>query len=297
MDEQVLLTDEYVILTDSSADLDQEMVDKLELEVLPLTFLIEEKSYFDYPDNREMAPKDFYDREREGAMPTTNAVNVGQATDAIESILKKGKNVLVLGFSSGLSTSFNSMKIAAEELSEQYPQRKIYAVDTLAASLGQGLLVYYAAQLKKQGKTIEEVRDWVEENKLHLCHWFTVNDLMHLKRGGRVSAATALVGTMLSIKPVLHVDNEGHLINVSKARGRKASLDALVNKVGELAIDPAKQTMFLSHSDCLEDAQYVAKQIKEKYGTQEFFFNYIGPVIGAHTGVGCVALFFMGKER
>lgn len=288
---------DYVILTDSSADLDQKMVADLGLEVLPLTFLVEEKSYHDFPDGREMNPRDFYQKVRDGAMPTTNAVNVGQATDAIEPLLKAGKDVLFLAFSSGLSTTYNSIKIAGEELSEQYRSRKVYVVDTLCASLGQGLLVWHAVQHKRAGESIEQVRDWVEENKLHLCHWFTVNDLMHLKRGGRVSAATALVGTMLSIKPVLHVDNDGHLINVSKARGRKSSLDALAAKVGELAVDPAEQTMFLSHSDCLEDAQYVADQIKARYGTQKFYFNYIGPVIGSHTGVGCVALFFLGKER
>lgn len=288
---------DYVILTDSSADLDQKMVADLGLEVLPLTFLVEEKSYHDFPDGREMNPRDFYQKVRDGAMPTTNAVNVGQATDAIEPFLKAGRDVLFLAFSSGLSTTYNSIKIAGEELAEQYQSRKIYVVDTLCASLGQGLLVWHAVQHKRAGESIEQVRDWVEENKLHLCHWFTVNDLMHLKRGGRVSAATALVGTMLSIKPVLHVDNDGHLINVSKARGRKSSLDALAAKVGELAVDPRSQTMFLSHSDCLEDAQYVADQIKAKYGTQKFYFNYIGPVIGAHTGVGCVALFFLGKER
>lgn len=286
---------DYVILTDSSADLSAEMVDELGVEVLPLSFLIGENSYQNYPDNREMAPKDFYDRVRAGAMPTTNAVNPTQALEAIEPLLKAGRDVLILGFSSGLSATYGSMKMAADELSEQYPERKVLAVDTLAASLGQGLLVYLAVQHKKAGKSIEEVRDWVEQNKLRICHWFTVNDLMHLKRGGRVSAATALVGTMLSIKPVLHVDDEGHLINMSKARGRKASLDALVNKVGELADDPAEQTMFLSHSDCLEDAQYVAEQIKARYGTQKFEFNFIGPVIGAHTGTGCVALFFIGK--
>lgn len=288
---------DYVILTDSSADLDQKMVADLGLEVLPLTFLLEEKSYRDFPDGREMNPRDFYQKVRDGAMPTTNAVNVGQATDAIEPFLKAGRDVLFLAFSSGLSTTYNSIKIAGEELAEQYQSRKIYVVDTLCASLGQGLLVWHAVQHKRAGESIEQVRDWVEENKLHLCHWFTVNDLMHLKRGGRVSAATALVGTMLSIKPVLHMDNEGHLINMSKARGRRASLDALVAKVGELGIDPASQTMFISHSDCIDDARYVADQVKEKYGTQIFYFNYIGPVIGSHTGVGCVALFFLGKER
>ena len=289
--------DDYVILTDSSADLDQKLVGELGLEVLPLSFLVEGKSYHDYPDGREMPPKEFYQKVRGGAMPTTNAVNVGQATEAIEPFLKEGRDVLFLAFSSGLSTTYNSIKIAAEDLAGQYTGRKVYVVDTLCASLGQGLLVWYAAQQKKAGKSIEEVRDWVEANKLRLCHWFTVNDLMHLKRGGRVSAATALVGTMLSIKPVLHVDNEGHLINVSKARGRRASLDALAGKGGELCPNPSEQTMFLSHSDCLEDARYVADQIKARYGTQKFYFNYIGPVIGSHTGVGCVALFFLGKER
>jgi len=275
----------------------QDLVQDLGLEVLPLTFLIGEKSYCNYPDNRDMEPKEFYNHIRNGAMPTTSAVNMSQYVEKLEPILQAGKDVLVLAFSSGLSATCQSAMLAAEELKERYPERKVYAVDTLCASLGQGLLVWHAAQRKKAGGTIEEVRDWVEENKLHLCHWFTVDDLMHLKRGGRVSAATAVVGTMLQIKPVLHVDNEGHLINMSKARGRRASLDALVAKVGETAIDPAAQTMFISHSDCLEDAQYVADQIKAKYGTKEIILNYIGPVIGAHTGVGCVALFFLGTKR
>jgi DegV family protein with EDD domain len=163
--------------------------------------------------------------------------------------------------------------------------------------MGEGLLVWHAVQQQKQGKSLEEVRDYVEANKLHLCHWFTVDDLFHLKRGGRVSAATAIAGTLLNIKPVLHVDNEGHLISMSKSRGRKASLDALVDRMAKTAIDPASQTMFISHSDCLADAEYVAKQCKEKLGVPEVIINYIGPVIGAHTGVGTVALFFLGTER
>ena len=170
-------------------------------------------------------------------------------------------------------------------------------VDTLCASLGQGMLVAQAAQLRQQGKSMEEVRDWVEDNKLRQCHWFTVNDLFFLKKGGRVSAATAVVGTMLQIKPVMHVDDAGHLINVGKARGRKASLTALADKVGELAEDPASQTMYISHSACLEDAQFVADEVKRRYGVKEIVINSIGPVIGAHTGPGCVALFFMGKHR
>ncbi len=287
----------YTIITDSSCDLPDSLVKELELEVLPLAFIMDGKTYRNYPDNREMAPKDFYNKQREGSMATTNAVNVGEAADAMEAVLKRGEDVLVLAFSSGLSTTCNSFQIAAGDLAEQYPDRKIFVVDTLCASLGQGMFVYQAARLRQAGRSIEEVRDWAEQNKLNQCHWFTVNDLFFLKKGGRVSAATAVVGTMLQIKPVMHVDNEGHLIKVDTARGRKASLNALVDKVGELADNPAAQTMFISNSDCQEDAQYVADQIKARYGTEEIIINSIGPVIGAHTGPGCVALFFTGKHR
>ncbi len=287
----------YTIITDSSCDLPDSLVKELELEVLPLAFIMDGKTYRNYPDNREMAPKDFYNKQREGSMATTNAVNVGEAADAMEAVLKRGEDVLVLAFSSGLSTTCNSFQIAAGDLAEQYPDRKIFVVDTLCASLGQGMFVYQAARLRQAGRSMEEVRDWAEQNRLNQCHWFTVNDLFFLKKGGRVSAATAVVGTMLQIKPVMHVDNEGHLIKVDTARGRKASLNALVDKVGELADNPAAQTMFISNSDCQEDAQYVADQIKARYGTEEIIINSIGPVIGAHTGPGCVALFFTGKHR
>ena len=288
---------DYIIITDSSCDLPDNLVKALELEVLPLSFIMDGKTYRNWPDNREMSPDQFYGKEREGLMATTNAVNVGEAADAIEAVLKQGKDALILAFSSGLSTTCNSFQIAAQELAEQYPDRKIYVVDTLCASLGQGMFVYQAAKLRQEGKTMEEVRDWAEETKLRQCHYFTVDDLFFLKKGGRVSAATAVVGTMLQIKPVLHVDDEGHLINVAKARGRKASLTALVDKVGELAEDPASQTMFISNSDCLKDAQFVADEIMKRYGVKEIIINSIGPVIGAHTGPGCVALFFMGMHR
>ena len=288
---------DYVIITDSSCDLPADLVEELELQVTPLAFIMGDKTYWNYPDNREMSPEEFYSRLAAGEMATTNAVNVGQATEHLEAVLKTGKDVLVLGFSSGLSTTFNSFQIAADDLSDHYRDRKIYAVDTLSASLGQGMLVAQAARLRQQGKSIEEVRDWVEANRLHQCHWFTVNDLFFLKRGGRVSAATALVGTMLQIKPVMHMDDEGHLINMSKARGRKAALNALVDKVRELGTDPAGQTMYISHSACLEDAQFVADEVKKRYAVQKVIINSIGPVIGAHTGPGCVALFFTGSKR
>ena len=288
---------EYVILTDSSADLSAELVAELGVEVLPLSFTMEDKTYYNWPDNRDIDPGDFYARLRGGAMATTSAVNVADYTETIEPMLKAGKDVLVLAFSSGLSATCHSAQIAAEELMEQYPDRKVYVVDTLCASLGQGLLVWYAAQQKKQGKSIEEVRDWTEAHKLNLCHWFTVDDLHFLKRGGRISAATAVLGTMLSIKPVMHVDNEGHLIKVGTARGRNASLKALVDHMAETAQDPGKQVVFISHGDCLADAQKVADDVKARFGVETVIINYVGPVIGAHSGPGTVALFFLGSER
>ncbi|MEG0320678.1 MAG: DegV family protein [Oscillospiraceae bacterium] len=288
---------DYVIVTDSSADLTADLVNELGVEVLPLTFTIKGKTYQNHPDNRDMDPKLFYELLRNEEMATTAAVNVADYTELLTPILQSGKDVLILVFSSGLSATYQSACLAAGELAEEFPDRKIMTVDTLAASLGEGLLVWHAAQLKNAGKSMEEVAQWVEENKLHLCHWFTVDDLHFLKRGGRVSAATAVLGTMLSIKPVMHVDNEGHLINMTKARGRKASMVALVDNMEKAAIDPANQMVFLSHGDCLEDAQKVADMVKERMGVKEVILNNVGPVIGAHSGPGTLALFFLGTER
>ena len=285
---------DFIILTDSSADLSGEMAQAADVQVLPLTFTIGGADYH-YPDNREMDPHLFYQRLRAGEVATTAAVNMNQYVEAIEPLLQAGRDVLVLAFSSGLSATFQSSKLAVEELSEKYPERKLYTVDTLCASLGQGLLVWHAVQEKNKGKSIEAVREWVEENKLRLCHWFTVDDLHFLKRGGRISAATAVVGSMLSIKPVLHVDDEGHLINVGKARGRAASLTALVDKMEETAIDV--DTVFISHGDCLADAEKVKAMVEERFGTQKVVINHIGPVIGAHAGPGTLALFFLGTQR
>lgn len=287
----------FAIVTDSSADLPDSMVRQLDIQVLPLGFSIGERTFLNYPDNREMDPHLFYDRLRQGEVATTNAVNVSQYVDALEPILQAGQDVLVLSFSSGLSTTYNSSRLAVEELSTKYPDRKLYAVDTLCASLGQGLLVWYAVQQRSKGQSIEEVRDWVEAHKLNLCHQFTVDDLHFLKRGGRISAATAVVGSMLHIKPVLHVDNEGHLINIGKARGRQASLKALVDRMEETAIDPGSLTVFISHGDCPEDAQTVSQMVKDRFGVQDVVINYVGPVIGAHSGPGTLALFYMGTER
>ena len=288
---------DYVLLTDSSADLPQQLVEELGVEVLPLCFTMGDKTYRNWPDNREMDPEEFYRMLREGAMATTSAVNVGDYTEALTPFLEAGKDVLVLAFSSGLSATCNSARIAAQELNEQYPQQRVRVVDTLCASLGQGLLVWHAAKLKQAGKSLDEVGDWAEENKLRLCHWFTVSDLHFLKRGGRISPATAVLGTMLSIKPVMHVDDEGHLIKVGTARGRGASLKALVDHMAETADDPGNQVVFISHGGCLEDAQKVAQDVKARFGTKEVVINYVGPVIGAHSGPGTVALFFLGIKR
>ena len=258
---------------------------------------MEGRTYRDFPDNREMDPHLFYEALRQGEEATTAAINVGQYTEALEPLLQAGKDVLILAFSSGLSTTYNSSRLAVEELGFKYPNRKIFTVDTLCASLGQGLLVWYAARERDRGHTIEEVREWVEERKLNLCHQFTVDDLHFLKRGGRISAATAMVGSMLHIKPVLHVDNEGHLINIGKARGRQASLKALVDRMEDTAIDPGSLTVFISHGDCPEDAQTVADMVKKRFGVQDVVINYVGPVIGAHSGPGTVALFYMGTDR
>ena len=288
---------DFVILTDSSADLGADLVQQLDVQVLPLSFTIQDITYHNYPDNHEMDPAAFYALLRKGEQATTSAINVAQYTEALEPLLQAGKDVLVLAFSSGLSATYNSSRLAVEELEEKYPDRKLYTVDTLCASLGQGLLVYLAVKEREKGKSIEEVRDWVEAHKLNLCHQFTVDDLHFLKRGGRISATTAVLGSMLQIKPVLHVDDEGHLINIAKARGRAASLKALVDKMEITAIDPKDQIVFISHGDCLADAEMVAQMVKDRMGVQQVYINYVGPVIGAHSGPGTLALFYVGTER
>ncbi len=286
----------YQIVTDSTTDITQEMVGALGVRVIPLCYTLEGKTHPDVPQGG-MPITEFYNKLRTGSMSTTAQVNSEEFVEAFTPILEKGQDVLYIAFSSGLSGTCQSALIAKRTLEEQFPQRRVEVFDSLSASMGEGLLVYLAVQQQKAGADLDAVLAWLRENVLHLCHWFTVDDLNHLKRGGRVSAATALVGTMLGIKPVLHVDDEGHLIPVSKVRGRKQSLDELVRKMAETAIDPAGQTVFISHGDCLEDAQYVEKRIREKLGTQDLHINFIGPVIGAHSGPGTVALFFLGQHR
>ena len=284
----------YKIITDTCCDYPAGMYEELSLGVTRLSVRFRDKSWESYD---EPWLKDLFAGLRAGETTSTSAVNPDGWAKVIEPALEQGQDVLVLAFSSGLSTTYQSAVIAAEELQEKYPQRKIRVVDTLCASLGQGLLVYYACKKRDEGLTLEELTAWCEEYKFKLCHWFTVDDLMYLKRGGRVSAATALLGTMLQIKPVLHVDNEGHLINVAKVRGRKASVEALAKKLGETGIPGANDTVFICHGDCLEDAEFLEKLVKEKYGVKDVFIYYVGAVIGSHSGPGTLALFYLGEHR
>ena len=284
----------YQIITDSGSDLPEALLNQLDVRRVSLTVNFKGETLNDSVD---AGIKDLYDGLRTGHTATTSAVNPDRWASAMKETLEEGKDALVIAFSSGLSTTYQSAVIAAEELRETYPQRKILVVDSLCASLGQGLLVYYACKKRDEGMDIESLAAWLEENRLHLCHWFTVNDLMYLKRGGRVSAATAAVGTMLNIKPVLHVDDEGHLISVSKVRGRKASIEALAAKVGQLGEGFDNRVAFISHGDCLEDAQTLAAMLKERYGVQEVIIGYVGAVIGSHAGPDVLALFFLGKHR
>ena len=290
-------TNDFLIITDSTCDMPQEMADELGLAILPIRVNMEDKEYVHYLDGRELGFHEFYEKLRAGVPAKTSAANQEDFLSLMEPALAAGRDVLYIGFSSGLSSTYNVGVMTAAQLAEKYPERKVYTVDSLSASFGEGLLVYHAVQQKLAGKSIDEVRAFVEENRLHLCHWFTVDDLQHLKRGGRVSAAAAAFGTMLNIKPVLHVDDEGHLIPVGKVQGRTTSIKALLKKMQETAIDPAEQVVFISHGDCEKDAEKLAAMVRESIGPKEIVLNPIGPVIGAHSGPGTVALFFLGTKR
>lgn len=285
----------YIIVTDSGTDFTEKLKKELDVVQLELTIIVEGE---EPKPNNEVDNKELYEMLRAKKKATTSAINVESFENAMRPYLEEGKDILYLGFSSGLSSTYNAGRLACEELAEAFPQRKLYAVDTLCASLGQGLLVYYAAKMRLEGKSIEEVRDFAENNKLRLCHWFTVDDLFFLKRGGRVSAATAVLGTVLGIKPVMHVDNEGKLVKVGTVRGRRASIDELCNKAKASIIDAKEKLVaFISHGDCEEDAKYLADKIKKEVGFKDVIIGYVGSVIGSHSGPGTLALFYLGAER
>ncbi len=287
----------FKITTDSTTDLSAALVEELELHVIPMLFTVEDKDYLNTPDEKALSSHEFYELLRSGKTAMTTQINGETFKDAVRPYLSQGLDVLHICFSSGLSSTYNSVRLAAEDLKEEFPARKIIIIDSLSASMGEGLLTYHAAMRRKQGLSLEEVAEWTEQNKLHLAHWFTVDDLNHLKRGGRVSGAAAFVGTMLNIKPVMHVDDDGHLIPLEKVRGRRKSLEGLVEHMEKTAINPAEQTVFISHGDALADAQYVEKLIRERLGVKTVYINPIGPVIGTHSGPGTVALFFLAERR
>lgn len=284
----------YQIITDSGCDLPNDMLQQLELKMVSLSLHFRGQTLADSVSDET---KDFYDAMRAGESGSTSAVNPEGWASVIEPVLAGGQDVLVIAFSSGLSTTYQSAMIAADELREKYPDRKICVVDSLCASLGQGLLCWYACQKRDAGLSLEELTQWLETHKQNLCQWFTVEDLKYLKRGGRVSTATALVGTMLNIKPVLHVDNEGHLISVSKVRGRKASIQAMADQMAKLALPGENDFISICHGDCREDAELLAEMLKERLGVKEVFIGYTGAVIGSHSGPGTLALFFLGSQR
>lgn len=286
---------DYVLFTDSTTDLSPALIEEMDAVVMPLSFTLNDKSYQNHPDGREMPMADFYTALRSGGTSTTSQLTMETLRKAFAPVLEQGKDVLYLAFSSGLSGTYQTACITAQDLMEQYPGRRVVCVDTLQASMGEGLLTFEAALLRKQGKSLDEVTDYVRTQGQSYCAWFTVEDLMFLKRGGRVSGAAAVAGTLLGIKPVLHVDREGKLIPMEKVRGRRASLDALVKHYKDGVLDKTG-TVFISHGDCLADAQYVADKIRA-IGAGRIELNMIGPVIGAHSGPGTVALFYRGTNR
>ena len=286
----------YVIMTDTNSDLPDEYYKEHDIRTLSLGYTVDGEFYdLDHP----LDTGEFYAKMRNGSMPTSAQVNPDQAKAKMCACLEEGLDVLYIAFSSGLSGTYQSGVVAKNEIDDEgkYPDNKVVVIDSLSASLGQGLLVHKAVMLKEAGRTLDEVADWVEKNKLHLCHNFTVDDLFHLHRGGRVSKSTAVLGTMINIKPVLHVDDEGHLISLKNVRGRRKSLNALVDRMQEQAAGFENDIVFISHGDCIDDANYVRDLVKERFGINDFLINYVGPSIGTHSGPGTVALFFMGSPR
>lgn len=284
----------YVITSDTTCDLPEEYISENEIEIIPLYYNLND---IVYGDENKMSPHDFYDEMRNGKMPTTMACNPDTTEKCFTKYLDKGMDILHIAFSSGLSSSYNTAAVTARELASKYPNNKIIVIDSKSASLGEGLMVYKAVCNRNNGMNIDDNAKWLEDNKLHFCHQFTVDDLHHLHRGGRVSKATAIIGSMINVKPVLHVDDEGHLISLSNVRGRKKALNTLIDNMEASVKGYENDIIFISHGDCLDDANYVADKIKERFGINNFMINYVCPTVGAHSGPGTIALFFMGEKR
>ena len=287
----------YQLFSDMTADVSEALMRGMpEVAYVPMQVELGGES-FTYGPGGSLTVEQFYAEQRAGKFASTSQINPMIYRRCFEQALKAGEDVLYLCFSSGMSGTLQSANLCAEELREEYPARRLIVLDTLCASVGQAMLVREAARKQQEGLSIDELAAWVEENRLKICHWFTVDSFDHLKHGGRISAATAAIGTMLSIKPVMHMDNEGHLVAVGKARGRKAALKALADSMESTMLPGRNETIFISHGDSLEDAEYLANLVRERTGVQDIVINYVGPVIGAHAGPGTIALFFWGSER
>lgn len=288
----------FQIVTDSSCNLPDPIVERFNLQILPLTFMADGKQFTSYTDGKQSDLKQFYDMIREGTVFTTSLPNSKDAETLFRATFESGKDILYIGFSSGLSGTYEAMSSVLDSVAADFPERKALHVDTLAASLGEGLLIYLGGIMAENGASIEEVCEWVMENRLHMAHWFTVDDLVYLFRGGRVSRTSAWAGSILNIKPVMHMDDAGLLIPIAKVRGRKKSILAMVDHMRETALQPvAEQTVFISHGDCIEDAEFLAQKVREEFGVTDIVINYVDPVIGAHSGPGTLALFFLATHR
>ncbi len=287
---------EYVIVSDATLDLPAEVIKEYDIKVIPMGFNVDDVDYLHYPDERQLPIEEFYAKLKAGAVSRTSQITPIMFMEFFEEILKQGKDILYISFSSGLSGTYNTSRLVIRDLSEEYPDRKIYGVDSLCASVGEGLLVLQAAQQKKKGLGIEELRDWVEQNKKNARHWFTVKDLYFLKRGGRLTSIEAFVGTALKIKPVLTTDAAGKLAVNSKIRGARAELDFLCTKLESEGISLTDQTVIIGHGDDLEQAQELERILRGKNIVKDVIISKIGPVIGTHTGPGMLALVYMGKE-
>ncbi|NLD26918.1 MAG: DegV family protein [Acholeplasmataceae bacterium] len=288
---------DYVIVTDSCIDLPDKLAKSLALEVIPLSVWVEDRVYYNYLDEREITFQDFYKELQEKKRIQTSQLNPEAFMKNFEPLLRAGKDILSISFSSALSGTYASSLVAKEELLDKYKERKIVTIDSLCASMGQGLLLTYAAELKKEGKSLEEVASWVEENKLRVSHLFTVDDLNHLRRGGRLSTISALLGTILRVKPLLHVSKEGKLTVQDKARGRSSAINLLLERMLKTIVNPEEQIIYISHAEALSDAEYLREQIQKRLPVKEVLINYIGPVIGSHSGRGTLAVFYLGNDR
>jgi DegV family protein with EDD domain len=288
----------FCIITDSASNLPKTYADKNNVGIISLKYMLDGEEFDSYVENEnDDSLKSFYGRMRDKASTSTSNINAATFEERFTEVLDKGMDILYVSFSSGLSSSYSFAQSTGDELAEKYPDRKIYIVDSLCVTYGLGLLIDYAVKMRDAGKSMEEIRDWLEANKKNIVHLFTVDDLVYLKRGGRISPATAMVGTLLGVKPVMHVTNEGKLEKYDKIQGRKKSLASLTDKLAELITNPKEQTVAVVHGDCEEDAQYVSKLINEKTGAKEIITAYLTPIIGAHSGPGTIAIFFIGKER